>query len=88
MFLTFEGRVPCVVCGYRLRYVLMDSYRVNKASIRKQGTSPAIGAADRVCPECRTENHAPPPDRYTLLPHSKAEVDAYRAKRWPAKEAA
>lgn len=24
MFLTLEGRVPCVVCGYRLRYLLPD----------------------------------------------------------------
>lgn len=83
MFLSFEGRQPCVTCGYRLRYLLMDSYRVNKRSIRKQDGSPAIGAADRACPECRTENHQPPPERYTLTPKSRTEVDAYRAKRWP-----
>lgn len=81
MFLTLEARVPCVLCGYRLRYLMMRTCRINKRSIRSD--HPGIVGTDPACPECLTPNHSGPPDRWRLIVSSQAEVDAYRARKWP-----
>lgn len=84
MFLSFESRTPCVLCGYQLRGFLMDSFRINKRSIRPADKSPSIGACDRFCPECGTGAGARPVrEAYQLTADSAAKVRAYRLRRWP-----
>jgi hypothetical protein len=85
MFLTFEARRPCVLCGYRLRHLLMDTFRVNKRSLTKTGKGPSLGFSDRICPECRTPAGMDEPKRevYAATAGSAAEIRAYRLRRWP-----
>lgn len=84
MFLTWEARIPCMLCGCRLRALLMDGFRINKRSIRAADRSPSFGAWDRVCPECLTPATAlPHRQAYALTADSAAKVRAYRLRRWP-----
>jgi hypothetical protein len=85
MFLTLEGRVPCVLCGYRIRCLRMNTFRINKRSMRSQGTG--LCWMERSCPECGTANHSEP-STYVISATDRPKVAAYRAKRWPEKRAA
>jgi hypothetical protein len=83
MFLALEARTPCVLCGYLIRALLMDSFRINKRSIRKADKSPAICWVERHCPECGTRNHhAPEHEAYRITEKDRPKVAAYRAKKW------
>ena len=81
--ITLEGRVPCVLCGCQIRVLAFPSVVVNKRSIRQQpGNYMCWGAG--CCPECGTDNQqATGSVRYRLTADSLAEVEAYRAQRWP-----
>lgn len=85
MHLVFESRRPCMLCGYRLRTLLMDTFRINKRSLAKTGKGPSIGFSDRICPECRTLAATDPPKRETYAPtaDTAVKVRAYRLARWP-----
>lgn len=85
MFLVLEGRTPCLLCGYRIRALLMDTFRINKRSLRKTGKGPSMGWVERSCPECQTPNHhVPPAETYRLTPRDQLKVDAYRANKFGA----
>lgn len=84
---TLEARTPCVLCGYLLASWTFPSARVNKRSIRITGPSINCGPL-RECPECGTPSAYEVQTRYRLTAESVAEVEAYRAKRWPELAAA
>lgn len=87
MMLTLEARTPCILCGYLFSNWAFPSARVNKRSLRITGPSISCGPL-RECPEC---GHPPAQEthvRYRLTAESAAEVEAYRARRWPELKAA
>lgn len=87
MTVTLEARMPCTVCGYRLRVIITGSARVNKRSLRLSHT---LSASDRECPECGEPVWQIAWDRARLRPEDAAKVEAYRLRKWPelAREAA
>jgi len=83
VFLTLKARLPCVLCGYGLTCLIMDTFKVNKRSLRKSSKGPAIIWVDRNCPECLTRNDLQPPyDQYRVTPDGAAKVAAYRQQKW------
>ncbi len=80
--LDFRSAQRCGLCGYRLRGLMLGSFRVNKGSLRS--TNVPIQVMPRVCPECRTET----PDtceRWVLSAESQAKVAAIRERKgWAA----
>lgn len=84
MFVAFETRVTCLLCGYRMRCLWMDYVRVNKRSMRKTGGGPAITWIERRCTECRWPSPTSMPvTRYVPTPVDAAKIRAYRLRRWP-----
>lgn len=85
MFLTLKARLPCALCGYGLTCLIMDTFRVNRRSLRKSSTGPAIIWVDRRCPECGTRNDSRPSSEwYRVTPDSAVQVTAYRERKWGA----
>ena len=82
MMLMLEARSPCLLCGYQLACWAYPHARVNKHSIKVTGPSITAGPYWE-CPECGTASVEALHVRYRMRPESAAEVDAYRAKRWP-----
>jgi hypothetical protein len=82
VIVTLEARTPCHLCGYLLASWTFPSARVNKRSVRITGPSINCGPL-RECPECWTPTADELRKRYRLTPESQAEVEAYRARRWP-----
>jgi len=83
MYVTLEARSPCVLCGFRFRFVMFGPVRVNKRSMRTTG--PVIGTSgEHACPECRWPNRSDlaPRSPYVLDTESVAAVAEYRLKRW------
>lgn len=87
MMLILEARFPCLLCGCQLKQWSFPTARVNKRSIRVTGPS-IIAGPQRECPECGTPTSEPAAIRYRLTADSQAEVEAYRARRWPETRAA
>jgi hypothetical protein len=91
MFVAFEARTSCYLCGYRHRVIRFSDVRVNKSSLREQGVS-LISVGAHFCPECGEQNAGElvPVSAYRLAPEDAAKVADYRAHRWPelAQEAA
>ena len=84
MFVTLVGHTPCLLCGYRLRAFVFDTFRINKRTLRKSGKGLALTAVGRHCPECGTPNHHTPPLRaYRPTAEDTAKIRAYRLRRWP-----
>jgi hypothetical protein len=91
--ITVEARSRCI-CGYFLASYAFPSVRVNKCSLRQQGGG-YLRCEPLPCPECgfgRRRGNGPysplPAGSYVASPwvltaESEAEVEAYRAKRWP-----
>jgi hypothetical protein len=67
-------------CGYRLRVLICGTARINKRSMRLDGT---LTAADRRCPECGEEVHQVGWKYARLIPEDAVKVHAYRARKWP-----
>jgi hypothetical protein len=92
VIVTLEARSRCLLCGYFLRSLAFPSVRVNKCSL-KQLPGGYLTCHPGPCPECGTGAHGSPPapfagEMFTASPwrlgaKSAAEVEAYRAKRWP-----
>lgn len=83
MTVTVITETPCIVCGYRIRGVLIHPARATKTRLVTTGVG--IGAHPPSCSECGTAQ----PDRtrltYTLDATSQAKVAAYRERRgWAA----
>ena len=89
---TLIARSPCLLCGCYLSSYAFPSVRVNRRSLKQlPGTN--LICHPGACPECQTGAHGSPPapyagEMFTASPwrldaKSLAEVEAYRAKRWP-----
>lgn len=95
--LSLACRTPCPMCGCLLSCYAFPEARINKRSIR-QLPGPYLRTNPGRCPECRFDAHMQMPampstftaSRWRLTAQSEAEVEAYRARRWPelAQEAA
>ena len=87
MIVTLEARTRCPIDGCFLRWVCFPSVRVNKCSLRQVPGAYMSWRPD--CPECGMWPAADgPPGPWRLTADSQAQVDAYRAKRWPVQAAA
>ena len=91
MILSLECRTRCPLCACFLSCYAFPSARINKRSVR-QLPGPYLRTNPGPCPECRFDGclRAPSvtPGSFTaslwrLTASSAAEVDEYRAKRWP-----
>jgi len=91
--ITVVARSRCALCGYLLSSLAFPSVRVNRRSIR-QLPGAYLWCAPPGCPECNTSTfgsgvYAPlARESYTASPwrpdaKSWAEIEAYRAERWP-----
>lgn len=80
--LDFRSAQRCGLCGYRLRGLMLGSFRVNKDSLKS--LRPSLTFLERVCPECHTE--APQTcERWVLSTESQAKVAAIRERKgWAA----
>lgn len=87
MTLSLEARSRCHMCGYWLAVHIAGTARISKRSMRLRAP---LFASPRSCPECGEPVHQLAWDKARLTPESQAEVEAYRARRWPelAQEAA
>lgn len=94
---TLEARTPCPICGCFLRCHAFPSVRVNRRSIR-QLDGPYLRTNPGPCPECGFDTGMREgyraaavstflATRYRLTADSAAEVEAYRARRWPERQA-
>lgn len=93
--LTLCARTPCPVCGFLLSCYAFPPARINKRSIRQlPGTY--LRTNPGPCKECGFYAHmqspSPVPMMFTASPwrltaKSQAEVEAYRARRWPEQAA-
>jgi len=92
MMITLECRSPCLLCGCFLSSYAFPSVRVNRRSLRQLAGTNLI-CHPGACPECGTGASGSPPvpyagEMFTASPwrldaQSAAEVEAYRARRWP-----
>ena len=84
MFVMLEARTSCHLCGYNHRVLRFSTVRVNKHSLREQGTS-LVSAGAHFCPECgeRNAGELMPVSAYQLAPDDAAKVAAYRLRKWP-----
>ena len=91
MMLSLECRTRCVICGCFLSCYAFPSARINKRSIR-QLDGICLRTNPGRCPECgfdagmRARSLLPgsfTASLWRLTADSAAEVEAYRAKRWP-----
>lgn len=84
MLVAMQGRAPCLICGYRLRFVYTAATeRIGKRSLRVRA---GLGAGEFWrCPECGSHTGLSPLrfDQLRLDPPSVAAVNAYRLRRWP-----
>lgn len=96
MMLTLEARTRCPICGCYLRCFAFPMARINKRSIR-QTPGGYLRTNPGPCPECGfdacTRAPALAPGTFVaslwrLTVESQAEVEAYRARRWPETRAA
>jgi hypothetical protein len=93
MMLVLEARTPCPVCGCYLRCFAFPSARVNKRSIRPLPGG-YLWTGPGACPECGFDAGMGAPrlsftaSPWRLTTESQAEVEAYRARRWPETRAA
>lgn len=92
--ITVIARSRCLLCGCYLSSYAFPSVRVNKCSLR-QLPGFYLKCYPGPCPECgtgRASAYVPPPlpcESFTASPwridgKSWAEIEAYRAKRWPS----
>ena len=89
---TLIARSPCLLCGCYLSSYAFPSVRVNRRSL-KQLPGVNLIAHPGACPECGEGAHGSPPapyagEMFTASPwrldaKSLAEVEAYRARKWP-----
>ena len=96
MMLSLECRTRCPMCGYFLSCFAFSTVRVNKRSFR-QLPGLYLRTNPGRCPECWFDGCLRAPAAptgsftatlWTLTASSAAEVDAYRARRWPELAAA
>jgi len=81
MDVTFESRIPCIICGYRMRVLRCATARINKRSMRAKTY---LAWVPRWCDECGAKNLDDlVREVVTLHPDSQAKIAAYRLKRWP-----
>ena len=93
MTVTLIARSRCPLCGCWQSSYAFPSVRVNKKSL-KQMPGGYLTCHAGACPECGTGSHGSPPAPYAtesyiatawrLSARSAAEVEAYRARRWPS----
>lgn len=92
VMVTAVARSPCLLCGCQLSSYAFLSVRVNRRSLRQLPGGYLRSNPGR-CPECGTGSHGSPPAPYAgelftaslwrLDGKSWAEVQAYRARKWP-----
>ena len=81
MDVTLTARVPCVICGYRLKAFRFASMRITKRSMRG---STYLGCGPGACPECGFHSREPLPDGpWQVMPDDLTKIAAYRLRRWP-----
>lgn len=81
--LDFRSTERCILCGYRLRGLMLGSFRVNKTGLRSLNTP--LTFLLRQCPECRTETPDTCVERWVLSVDSAAKVAAIRERKgWAA----
>ncbi|MGH3499419.1 MAG: hypothetical protein ACRDQA_00740 [Nocardioidaceae bacterium] len=83
MILTFSLTATCTNCGYITDGYTFRPCRINKRTMHTTGHGLAA-MRHFSCPECGGAMSWP--TVLGLHPVSEAEVDAYRAKRWPDTE--
>lgn len=92
MMVTLIATSRCLLCGCFLHSYAFPSVRVNRRSL-KQLPGVNLICHPGACPECQTGAHGSPPapyagEMFTASPwrldaKSVAEVEAYRARKWP-----
>lgn len=82
MNIHLDYRVPCALCGTRLRGIAHYPARVNKQSIRTTGTG--LIFTDHRCYECGHPHDSglTSPDLWAMTAETVAEVAAYRERRF------
>jgi hypothetical protein len=85
MTVTLWADSPCLLCGYRIRVLMVATVRVNRRSMRTTG--PGLGGFQYVrCPECGTDNRTgiavAPRSPYRLVGEDARRVAEYRHRRW------
>lgn len=83
VYVTFQARSRCFLCGYQHKVISMGDVRVNRRSLRQTGTW-LTSAGQRTCPECGEPNLGEliPVSVFRLCEEDAAKVAALRARRW------
>lgn len=78
---TLVAHDPCGLCGYVREAFMFPSMRINKRSMRSQGTHLVMWFGR--CRECNVDTGSPPTVQWQLDQASAVKVEAYRLRRWP-----
>lgn len=79
--ITLLTHSPCDPCGFIRTGLMVSVVRINKRSMRTQGTN-IIMLPER-CRECGRTSAWPDTVTWQPDPDDAAKIDAYRLRRWP-----